>query len=160
MKIKYMKKILYSALIVMFMVSFTSCLKNDLEDLPEYKDANITSVSAMIYRYISDEKSPASDQYIVKEVNLTYDSDIDKDLKTVDITASIPANFPEAEKNNLSKSNVVVIVSLSTAARIQPIDGSPKLGVPGDWSKSNKYKVLAADGTEKIWTITLTSLTK
>lgn len=144
----------------MFMCSFNSCLKSDLEDLPEYKDADITSVSALVYRYISDEKSPASDQYIVKEINLTYDSDIDKEAKTVNITASTPDNFPEAEKSNLNKSNVVVIVSLSTAARIQPLEGSPKLGVPGDWSKANKYKVFAADGTEKIWTITLASLVK
>lgn len=44
-------------------------------------------------------------------------------------------------------------MTISTAARIFPIEGSPVLGTPGDWSKENKYEVMAVDGTKKIWTI-------
>lgn len=68
-------------------------------------------------------------------------------------------NPPEvAEQATLD--NVVVIFQLSTAARCEPIEGAPALGVPGDWTKPNKYKVTAADGTTKIWTVTINSLTK
>ena len=46
-----------------------------------------------------------------------------------------------------------VAVTISTAATIKPINGAPKLGVPGDWTKDNQYEVTAADGTKKVWTI-------
>ena len=47
----------------------------------------------------------------------------------------------------------MVAVTISTAATIKPINGAPKLGVPGDWTKDNQYEVTAADGTKKVWTI-------
>ena len=44
-------------------------------------------------------------------------------------------------------------MDLSTAARITPLNGAPKLGNPGDFSaKEFKYQVTAADGTKKEWT--------
>ena len=49
---------------------------------------------------------------------------------------------------------------ISTAAKITPLNGSPLLGVPGDWSKTNEYRVLAADGSVKDWKIQITKLTK
>ena len=54
-----------------------------------------------------------------------------------------------------TEGNVVVAVTISTAATIKPINGAPKLGVPGDWTKDNQYEVTAADGTKKTWTIVL-----
>ena len=118
-----MKKIIYSLFLTFMMVSFSSCLTGGLEDLPEYEEADITSVSAVTYRYISDEVSPASGQNIVKNVNMTYTSEIDPVAATVKISVTTPANFPEDELANLStKSNLVVAVSLSTAARLFPKD--------------------------------------
>ncbi|WFE87040.1 MULTISPECIES: DUF5018-related domain-containing protein [Parabacteroides] len=155
-----MKKVIYNLLLTLMMFSFTSCLTSGLDELDVYDGADITSVSAVAYRYISDEKSPASGQNIVKEVNLTFTSDIDTDAATVKITVSVPENFPEAELGNLSTSNIMVAVGLSTAARISPLNGSPTLGVPGDWSKPNTYVVDAANGTRKNWTIEVMSLMK
>lgn len=156
-----MKKIIYSSFLTFMMVSFSSCLTGGLEDLPKYEEADITSVSAVTYRYISDEVSPASGQNIVKDVNMTYTSEIDPVAATVKISVTTPANFPEDELANLStKSNLVVAVSLSTAARLFPKDGSVELGVPGDWSKPNNYVVEAANGTKKNWTIEIVSLKK
>lgn len=151
-----MKRIIYSLLLTVMMISFSSCLTSGLDELPVYEDADITSVSAVTYRYISDEKSPASGQNIVKNVNITYTSDIDPEAAMVKIAVTTPANFPEGELTNLSKkSNIVVVVSLSTAARITPLDGAPALGTPADWSKPYKYVVTAADGKQKEWTIRL-----
>lgn len=79
-KFLFMKKILYCLTLVFSALLFSSCLKGGLEDLPEYEDAEITSVSAVRYRYMTDEKSPASGEYLVKEVDLTFDADIDRGL--------------------------------------------------------------------------------
>ncbi|MDE7236705.1 MAG: hypothetical protein K2N66_02660, partial [Paramuribaculum sp.] len=52
-------------------------------------------------------------------------------------------------------SELVVVLNISTAAVIEPLDGAPALGVPGDWSKPNKYQITAANGKKKVWTVTL-----
>ena len=54
-----MKRTVFNLLLMVMMFSFTSCLTGGMDELPEYEDANITSVSAVRYRYISDEQSPA-----------------------------------------------------------------------------------------------------
>lgn len=155
-----MKGTVFNLLLMVMMFSFTSCLTGGMDELPEYEDANITSVSAVRYRYISDEQSPAFGQNVVKEVNMTYKSDIDMMAASVKISVTTPANFPESELANLSKSNLLVAVGLSTAARISPTNGSATLGIPGDWSKPNTYTVTAANGTKKDWTIEVVSLEK
>ncbi|MEG1616366.1 MAG: hypothetical protein RR202_09785 [Bacteroidales bacterium] len=151
-----MKKFLNFLLIVMSVVSFTSCLKAGLDDFPAYGDANITTVNKVEYRYISSSVSNASGQQVVKYVELSRQASIDAEKGTVTITASKPSNFPSDQLNNLSANKLVVVVGLSTAARLSPIGDAPLLGVPGDWSKPNKYLVTAADGTKKEWTISLT----
>lgn len=155
-----MKKILYSLTLVFSVLFFSSCLKGGLEDLPEYEDAEITSVSAVRYRYITDEKSPASGEYIVKEVDLAFDAAVDSEQGSVKIKASVPSEFPAEELENLSTSNLVVVVSISSAARLTPVGDSPKLGVPADWSKSHSYVVQAANGEKKNWTIEVVELNK
>lgn len=155
-----MKRIFYSLLLIMSTISFSSCLKGDLEELPLYEEAEITSVSTVRYRYVSDEKAPESDDFLIKEVDLSYTSDIDSKTGAVKIYATVPAEFPAKELNNLSRSELVIAVALSTAARLAPTNNSPKLGVPGDWSKENTYVVQAAAGSKKNWTIEVVSLKK
>ena len=83
-----MKRVIYHLFLAISLFSMTSCLTGGLEDLPVYEDANITSVSAVQYRYISDEKSPASGEYLVKDVNMTYTSEIDVEAGLVQISVS------------------------------------------------------------------------
>jgi len=156
-----MKKVIYNLFLMMTMISFSSCLTSGLDDLPVYEEAEITSVSAVRYRYISDEISPATGQNIVKEVNMTYTSEINTEAATVKISVTTPENFPTSELNNLSTSaNLLVSVGLSTAARLTATNDSPDLGKPGDWSKPNTYTVEAASGKKKNWTIEIVSLKK
>lgn len=155
-----MKRVIYHLFLAICLFSMTSCLTGGLEDLPIYGDADITSVSAVQYRYISDEKSPASGEYLVKDVNMTYTSEINTEAGLVQISVSIPDNFPVEELENLSIENLLIAVSVSTAARITPEANSPKLGVPGDWSKPNQYVVEAANGTKKNWTIEIVNFVK
>lgn len=155
-----MKKVFYNLLFVLLVISLSSCLKGGLEEFPVYEDAEITSVSTVRYRYVSDEKAPKSEEFLIKEVDLNYTSDIDTEAGVVTIHATVSAEFPASELKNLSKSELVIAVALSTAARLTPTNSSPKLGVPGDWSKENSYVVEAATGRKKNWTIDLVSLEK
>lgn len=155
-----MKKILYKLLSLVIVLSFSSCLDANLDELPVYEEADITSVSAVQYRYISDQKSPASGENIVEEVNLGYTGDINPESATVKIKVTKPETFPADQVNNLSKSNLVVVVTLSTAARLTPVEGSPKLGAPADWTTAHKYVVTSASGKKKEWTIQVVNLTK
>lgn len=155
-----MKKIIYNVLLMMVMISFSSCLTSGLDELAIYEEADITSVSAVSYRYISDEKSPVSGQNVVKNVNLTFTSEIDIESALVKISVTTPNNFPESELGNLSKSNLLVAVGISTAARLTPINDSSILGIPGDWTTPNTYMVEAANGMKKNWTIEVVSFAK
>ncbi len=152
-------------LIAILAMIFSSCLKSGLEDLPEFEGKEITGVTRIEYRFVGERVSEASGQKIVEYVELKQSTapEIDTDNATVKISVVVPSTntiFTQAEREKCSNKNVVVIVGLSTAARISPLDGAPKLGVPGDWSKPNKYKVTAADGSSKDWTIEVVKFEK
>lgn len=159
-----MKK--YTFILALFsLVAFSSCLKAGLEDLPEFEDKDISSVPRVEYRFVGDRTSPASNQKIVETVTLnqTPAAVINKDNGTVKISVTVPAAtniFTQTHRDACSSKNVVVSVGISTAARIVPTDGAPQLGVPGDWSKPNKYIVTAADGSTKAWTIEIVKFEK
>ena len=156
-----MKKEIYNLVLMCVVFSLSSCLKSGLDDLPEYEDANITTVSGVYHRYYSDEIEPSTGEARIKDASLTVrDVRITNDDCTVKTTLTLPSDFPTIEKGKVTLNNLVVIVGLSSAARIYPINGAPRLGVPGDWSKENKYEVIAANGTKKIWIIHVENLSK
>lgn len=134
---------------------FTSCLESDLEDLKTYTGNDVTS-SYVYYRYIDKNKViAASGQPSVRQMQLTTKQVINTEAATCTITASLPKNFPATEQANISAANLVVALQVSTAAVVEPIDGAPRLGVPADWSTAHKYRVKAADGSTKEWTISV-----
>lgn len=148
-------------IIAMFVMalSCTSCLESNFEELDTYDGNDITAGYAW-YRYKGDNKINASgeQQVIQKQLQRTGQV-IDNDEATCALQFKVPTNFSEAEKNGVNINNIVVAVDISTAAVMSPVDGSPKLGVPADWSTPHKYLVKAADGKTKIWTVSVT-LTK
>lgn len=148
-------------IIAMFVMalSCTSCLESNFEELDTYDGNDITAGYAW-YRYKGDNKINASgeQQVIQKQLQRTGQV-IDNNEATCALQFKVPTNFSEAEKNGVNINNIVVAVDISTAAVMSPVDGSPKLGVPADWSTPHKYLVKAADGKTKIWTISVT-LTK
>lgn len=157
-----MKKYSY-LLCLSLLFALTSCLNSNLDDLPEFEVNEITGVQRVEYRYISDEISAASGQQVVKYVTLTNKATVDKDARHVGIEVTVPkvsASFPDAEHTKCSANEIAVMVSLSTAARITPVDDAPKFGVPGDWSKPNKYVITAANGDTAEWTVEITKFTK
>ena len=148
-------------IIAMFVMalSCTSCLESNFEELGTYDGNDITAGYAW-YRYKGDNKINASgeQQVIQKQLQRTGQV-IDNEAATCALQFKVPTNFSEAEKNGVNINNIVVAVDISTAAVMSPVDGSPKLGVPADWSTPHKYSVKAADGKTKIWTVSVT-LTK
>lgn len=151
-----MIKSVYVCTALLFLLAFSSCLKQGLEDLPSYEGAEITSVSLVEYRYVSSDTSPATGQPMVKFVTLVHSSSINSDNGEVEINVEIPPAFPAEELANLSAANLVVAIGLSTAAIATPSGNSARFGAPGDWSGTNTYVVKAANGTTKDWRVTLT----
>lgn len=134
---------------VLSMVCLTGCLTSGIDDPEkEFDGADITGVQGIYYRY-KDSKGN------VQQVRLSMGSDINVDEQTCEIVYLLPGNFPQDQVDNFSLKTVVVVLNISTAAVIRPLGDSPALGVPGDWSKPNQYEITAADGTKKIWTVTL-----
>lgn len=146
-----MKKYFYLIAAFFVAVLSTSCLESGLEELDEYSGCDITNGN-VYWRYYGDGKIPASGEQEVKQVYLAASrtQDVENCVYTI---RYVTGNIPEAERGNFTESKCVVAVTISTAATIKPIGDSPKLGVPGDWTKDNQYEVTAADGTKKTWTI-------
>ncbi len=52
-------------------------------------------------------------------------------------------------------SNIWVSVRLESGCQVNPLEGAPKFGSIGDFSKPGKYEVKAASGASAIWTVTI-----
>lgn len=125
------------------------------EDLPAYDEAEITSVGAY-HRYYTTNEDELTGENKVAEKELDKSNKIDSDAATVTSTFSIPGaggTFTEAERSKVSLSNLVIYFNVSTAARVTPLKGAPRLGVPGDWTSEHQYSIMAANGTKKVWTV-------
>ena len=139
-------------LLLMCMPLIASCSK---EDLPAYEKAEITKVGAY-HRFYSGDKDALTGENIVAEKELNSKNVMDSDNGVATAVFTIPAaggKSTEAERAKVSLNNLVVYINLSPAAHVTPLDGSPKFGVPADWTQEHKYSVMAADGTKKIWIV-------
>ena len=102
------------------------------------------------------EKDALTGEFKVAEKELEKSNSINEDEAVVTATFTVPAasgSFTDAERAKVSLNKLVVYFNVSTAARVTPLDGSPKLGAPGDWTSERRYSVMAANGTKKTWTV-------
>ena len=141
-----------------------SCLEHGFDDIETYTGNDILGVAGVYYRYYGTDTNPGSGETKVSQVTMSSNAKIDEENATVVCSVAVPSGFPESQLYNVSlaynngdRQGLLVTVNLSTAATIKPLDGAPKLGEPGDWSKPNRYLVTAANGKTKEWTITLES---
>lgn len=149
-----MKKI-YLIIFAMLPLLFTSCLKSNLDEIQVYQEANITSIRGMYYYF--DLKTTNDGNTIFSKADISRaDVQIDTEAGNIVIGRATPA---KANIASFSPQKVVMAFNISTAATIEPVEGSAQLGVESDWSvgKTNKYKVTAADGSSKIWSVTVLS---
>ena len=151
-----MKKFLNIFAALLLAVVSTSCLKHDLEELDVYSGCDITRVDCA-YRWKTGEIHPGTqsekvNQVYVSAYSRTYVTDESDPTKGVCTIRYSKTNIPAAYKE-IAEKEMVVYVTISTAATMKPINGAPQLGVPADWTADHEYEVTAADGTKKIWKI-------
>lgn len=158
--VKYFKAILFAG---MAACMFTSCLKSGLEDLPSFDESKITDVK-FEFRYKDVNDLWIDGEPIVKFVNLTVQNKvINAETGNISCTVRVPAAsgaFTETIRGQVSLTSIVGKFNISTAAVIEPVEGSPTLGIPGDFSAPRKYRVTAANGTSQVWTIHITGMDK
>lgn len=150
-----MKKIASYALFLLLVISFTSCLKMGLDDLPTSDKADITNVK-FEYRWWDESAEQ------LRVVELTTSKEIVG--RTINCTITVPAvtdKFTTQVREGVSLSNLVCLTDISAAASIRPTEGAPALGTPGDFSKKEfDYLVVAADGSDIEWRINIIALNK
>jgi hypothetical protein len=158
-----MKKILGILTALFMAVCMTSCLEHDLEELEVYSDCDITGRD-IYWRWVSDEVHPGTGANKVKQVRIPNGvwTVVKNDDEAGEAEATFVIQFSQSfeqfkGKLDMSK-DICVYVNLSQGAICEPIEGSAVLGAPGDWSKPNKYKVTAADGSVKIWTLSISEI--
>lgn len=154
-----MKILKYLAMAIVVLTT-TSCLKANLEDLPTWGESNITDIRFDYRYYGSQEWVDGGNVVEYMELKLV-DKVVNKEAKTVTCKVQVPVasgTFTVAEKAKVNLTNIAGILWVSQAARVTPIEGAPILGVAGDWSKPNKYEIMAANGTKSVWVITVTSI--
>ncbi|MDO4782065.1 MAG: hypothetical protein Q4A09_02465 [Capnocytophaga felis] len=156
-----MRKHIHFLLAVLTM-GVISCQKD--EGSSTYEENEIVAVQGVEYHYVFEQTNDSGTQKVVRYTNLAMDkSDINKEARSITIELTVPApnkSFPDEERAKVSLKNLAVVVGVSTAAKVYPIGDAPKLGVPGDWSKPNKYRVEADNGNSSEWTIQVTTLNK
>lgn len=151
-----MRKYIAFFVCVVMMCGFTGCLGHGLDEIDTYDGADITSIEGVYYRYTTDKIMNVSGEPQVKQIALKMVQPvIDAEAGTVEVTVEPTVNFPADELVNLNSNNLVVCLNISVASIIRPLNGSVRLGVPGDWSHPNMYEITAADKTKKQWTVTV-----
>lgn len=155
-----MKKVYKVGFLVMIMAMTTSCLKQDLPDYPLWDGSQITNVFVE-YRFES------SDDYgndpVVAYKKLDVQQTIDTVNATIHINISVPGaanKFTEEERAKVNQEKLWMYVDISTAATIEPIDGTPALGDPVNLKNALHYRVTAANGNKQEWSIITDSFTK
>ena len=151
-----MRKFINILAAMLLAVISTSCLKSGLEELDVYSGCDITRVDCA-YRWKTGEIHPGTqsekvNQVYVSAYSRTYVTDESDPTKGVCTIRYSKTNIPAAYKE-IAEKEMVVYVTISTAATMKPINGAPQLGVPADWTADHEYEVTAADGTKKTWKI-------
>lgn len=132
------------------------------EDLPAYEEAEITAVQ-YYYRWASDKQDPITGEPIVKEVRLDTEYKVNSESGLIETSVTVPpanGDFTEKVRKEVSQKKLWGQVSVSTAARVTPMEGTAALGTPDDWTTERKYNVSAANGNNKAWTIKMIKFTK
>ena len=162
-----MKRIVYILWIGWIVVGTSSCLKAGLDDdLPKFKDAMMTD-AFMEYLY---EDAGTGNSPVVRAVSMSLsgkqfkkNEDTGAAVDSAIFTVTVPAatgSFTTAERAKVTLANLSFMCNISTAATMEPVDGAPRPGVPGDFSQPRKYRITAADGSSREWVVRIVNFIK
>lgn len=168
-----MKRILNFILVGFIIVlSLSSCLYHDLEDLVNSSDKEMTNVEYS-YRFLYNDtiKKGTINEEIQKDrvcevifnkqvevldtdgvkgfkTTLSYDlNSVQKGGPSGSVTKEMLYDMFKEKITEDGLTSLWVYVSISDAATLTPLDNAPKLGTPGDYSQKRSYRVTAADGS-------------
>ncbi|MCF3107356.1 hypothetical protein LL912_01055 [Niabella sp. CC-SYL272] len=162
-----MKKITYILWMSWIVMGTSSCLKAGLdEDLPKFRDALMSDVfMEYVYETAGTGASP-----VVKAVSMNLSGkafkkreDTGAAVDSAVFTVSVPGasgTFTAEERAKVTTANLSFMCNISTAATMEPVDGAPRPGVPGDFSQPRKYRITAADGSSREWVVRIASFIK
>ncbi len=144
---------LFTVLITAFV--FSSC-RMGLDELPVFQDAKMTNFW-FEHREVVKKTYSNGQQY---EVVVFTDIKAACTFSIVSETADVADCKVTINKAKVTKAidlaSIVGKATISTAATVQPVNSSPVLGVPGNFSGTATYLVKAADNvTEKTYKISV-----
>ncbi|MGN0049141.1 MAG: DUF5018-related domain-containing protein [Bacteroides sp.] len=143
------------------MLLLTSCLKSGLDDIENSDLCAISSIT-MEYRWIS-QNANGYDQLSRQQMTLSKNTpDENNEIRFTVTVPAINSSFPKAVRDHVELDGLYMIAVISSAAKIQPLDGAPKLGVPGNFEigKDYQYEVIAANGKSAIYHIVIEKFVK
>lgn len=173
-----MKKILSFVCCLMVSLLATSCLEAGMEDPINSSEKEMTAVN-YTYRFLYNDtikkgtaneeiqngrvcevvfnkRTEVIDQEGQKgfETTITYDlNSIRQSGATGSVTKQMLYKMFEKKIAEDGLANLWVYVSVSDAATVTPLNNSPVLGCPGDFSTDRSYRVTAADGSHEDYVI-------
>ncbi|MDO5418805.1 MAG: hypothetical protein Q4F50_01885 [Bacteroides sp.] len=140
---------------------FTSCLKSGLDDI-ENSDLCAISSLTMEYRWIS-QNANNYDQLSRQQMTLSKNTpDENNEIRFTVTVPTVSTSFPKEIRDHVSLDGLYMITVISSAAKIQPLNGAPKLGVPGEFEigKDYQYEVIAANGNRSVYHIVIEDFIK
>lgn len=167
-----MKRVFNILVGCLLIFSMNSCLYHNLEELENSSDKKMTNVD-YTYRFLYNDtiqKGTANQEILegrVCEVIFSKNLEAINENGLTGFKTTITHNLNSIQKAGPSGSvtkemlyemfkeqiaqdglsKLWVYVSISDAAIISPLDGSPKLGAPGDFTEDRFYRITAADGS-------------
>lgn len=153
-----MKKGISFILLNLLVLTMTSCLKMNLEELPVYESAEISNLR---FEYRWWDENIKQMRVVEMGVDNTINTE-DNELTSIITVPTTTDVFTQEIRDKVTLANLVASLDISTAASVKPTNGSPILGIPEDFSKKEfTYLVTAADGiTKKEWKIKISEFKK
>lgn len=143
------------------MLLLTSCLKSGLDDI---EDSDLCAISSltMEYRWIS-QNANGYDQLLRQQMTLSKNTpDENNEIRFTVTVPAINSSFRKEVRDHVSLDGLYMITVISSAAKIQPLNGAPKLGLPGEFEigKDYQYEVIAANGKSAVYHIVIENFIK
>lgn len=173
-----MKRILFFVGCLLVSLLMTSCLEAGMDEPVNSSDKEMTAVTYS-YRFLYNDtikKGTVNEDIqigrvcdvVFKKQTEPIDGDNVKGFKTT-LTYDINCVQKSGPSGSVTKqmlydmfkeritkeglTNLWVYVSISDAATVSPLNGSPIFGCPGDFSTDRTYRVVAADGSYEDYVI-------
>ncbi len=153
----FLKKILFFLITVLFA---SSCLKSGL---PGVNDASLNGLFTFNFQYryldtsVAAPGTPNADT-IVAAMMVTLNNTQTISNDTIYCKPTFPSSFPANQKSAVSLKSIWGYATIPDGATITPVNGAPKLGMPGDFTSPVTYKVTAANGASKVYVVVVSPL--